>query len=157
MWYALMMKPNNGHPRSAGGEVGFYLCSWDYFNGGKPVNHGLIGTPVRRAPVFCDGWVRDNVFYGADTGIDSTIENMEKLDGAWSGLLDLVEEVNPDSFELLNKIINKVDPDGDVFGTGDDAGIAQNGIVRFFQKVSTWFSNIGTWFKNLFSFDFLKR
>ncbi|MBE5817186.1 MAG: hypothetical protein E7315_05690 [Clostridiales bacterium] len=67
MWYALMMKPNNGHPRSAGGEVGFYLCSWDYFNGGKPVNHGLVGTPERRVHVFCDGWVRNNVFYGADT------------------------------------------------------------------------------------------
>ena len=68
-------------------------------------------------------------------------------------------------YDLLIKIFGKIDPDGDIVkpgtenedGTTTEGGIAQNGIVKFFQKVSTWFSNIGTWFKNLFSFSFLKR
>lgn len=105
------------------------------------------------------------IFYGVDTGVQGTVDGRDDLSDAFNGLMDIVKEANPDSYDLLNKIFGKIDPDGDVFqpgtenedGTTNEGGIAQNGLVKFFQKVSTWFQNIGTWFKNLFSFSFLKR
>nr|MDD6335054.1 hypothetical protein [bacterium] len=52
------------------GESNNWLVSWDVLRGGKPQNHGLIGTPGRMVNVFNEMYIRDDVLYGSDTNHD---------------------------------------------------------------------------------------
>lgn len=66
LWYGLMTHPSaeSKYPRS---EISFFLCSWDFLHGGKPINYGLMGTEKRRVLVFSEAHITDGKFIGADT------------------------------------------------------------------------------------------
>ncbi len=61
LWYGLRTQNNRS------GETSKWLVRWDLFNGGKPENFGLAGTPERSISIFCDMYIVDDVLYGADT------------------------------------------------------------------------------------------
>ena len=66
LWYGLEThpQPSSGY---TGFEVSFFLCSWDFLHGGKPINYGMMGTEKRRVLVFCEAHITDGLFIGADT------------------------------------------------------------------------------------------
>lgn len=66
LWYGLMTHPQPGSGYS-GYEISYFLCSWDFLRGGKPVNYGMMGTEKRRVLVFCEAHITDGLFIGADT------------------------------------------------------------------------------------------
>jgi len=66
LWYGLMTHPS-AESRHKNGEIAFFLCSWDFLHGGKPVNYGLMGTEKRRVLVFSEAHITDGKFIGADT------------------------------------------------------------------------------------------
>ena len=66
LWYGLMTHPQPGSGYT-GFEVSFFLCSWDFLHGGKPINYGMMGTEKRRVLVFSEAHITDGIFIGADT------------------------------------------------------------------------------------------
>lgn len=43
------------------------FVSWDIFNGGEPVDHGIVGTVEHASWNFCQAHIVDDIFYGSTT------------------------------------------------------------------------------------------
>ena len=89
------------------------------------------------------------LFYGLDTGVDGALGGMGSLNDAWKEAINGLKEENPAAGDLIEEILgwNVFE---DVLDT--DNGVAPNGLIRFFQKITGFFQSIANFFKNLFSF-----
>jgi hypothetical protein len=93
------------------------------------------------------------VYSGAEIGADHASTGIKDLNKEWTGLLKDMQN-STDSGEALAGDILAGILDLDIFDdiVDPEEGIAPNGLVKFFTKISEFFKGIAEFFKNLFSF-----
>ena len=88
------------------------------------------------------------LFYGADTGVDGVTGGYKDINAAWRDALATLREDSGIAADLIDALLGLGVFD-DLIDT--DNGIAPNGFIAFFQKISDLFNKIIEWFKNLFA------
>ena len=110
------------------------LISWDIFNGGEPVDHGIIGTPSNAAWNFCQIHIVDDVLYGSTTN--------HAVDGPAMIAIDLNimnEDVDKPRERAWDKIVYRGTADADIYPgeeklTGPAAVDATGGVHKEAKK-----------------------
>ena len=88
------------------------------------------------------------LFYGADTGVEGVTGGYKDINAAWREALATLKEDSGIAADLIDALLG-LDIFDDLIDT--DTGIAPNGFIAFFQKISDLFNKIIEWFKNLFA------
>lgn len=86
------------------------LVSWDIFNGGEPVDHGIVGTPEHAAWNFCQIHIVDDILYGSTTN--------HAVDGPAMIAIDLNimnEDVDKPRERAWDKIVYRGTTDADIY------------------------------------------
>ena len=91
------------------------------------------------------------IFYGADLGVDNATNGIKDLNAEWTKLLKDMQNSRDEGEALAGEIIAGI-LDLDIFDDiiDPEEGIAPNGFIAFFQKLSSLFQKIIDWFKNIF-------
>ena len=89
------------------------------------------------------------VFYGVDTGVNNTTQGYKDLNAAWKDAITELKSESSTAGAIIEEILG-----WDVFEDiiDIDDGLAPNGLVKFFQKITSVFKGIADFFKKLFSF-----
>lgn len=90
------------------------LVSWDIFNNGEPVDHGIVGTPEHAAWNFCQIHIVDDILYGSTTN--------HAVDGPAMIAIDLnimKEDVDKPRERAWDKIVYRGTADADIY-PGDE-------------------------------------
>lgn len=90
------------------------------------------------------------IFYGVDTAVGATSGFLGDINAKWQAVLkQLGKSDNPDELTIGNWLAEVLDMTiGDILGS---EGVAQNGLIAFFQRIIEFFQKIIDWFKNLFN------
>ena len=88
------------------------------------------------------------LFYGADTGVDNVTGGYKDINAAWREALESLKKENGMAAELIEALLGF-----DIFDDLLDVenGIAPNGFLAFFAKITELFNKIIEWFKGLFA------
>ena len=93
------------------------------------------------------------VYTGAEIGASSATTGIKDLNKEWTGLLKDMQNSKDEGEAIAGEIIAGI-LDLDIFDDiiDPDQGIAPNGLLKFFTKITEFFKGISEFFKNLFSF-----
>lgn len=86
------------------------FISWDIFNGGEPIDHGIVGTVSNAAWNFCQAHIYKDVFYGSTTN--------HAVDGPAMIEIDLekcMEDVDKPRERAMDKIVYRGTEDMDIY------------------------------------------
>ncbi len=86
------------------------LVSWDIFNGGEPIDHGIVGTPTNASWNFCQIHIVDDVLYGSTTNHATDGPSMMAID-----LKIMMEDVDKPRERALDPIVYRGTPDADIY------------------------------------------
>lgn len=86
------------------------FISWDIFNGGKPVDHGIVGTVEHAAWNFCQAHIYNDVFYGSTTNHAVDGPAMIEID-----LKTAMEDVDKPRERAWDKIVYRGTEDMDIY------------------------------------------
>ena len=89
------------------------------------------------------------IYYGVDTGVNNTTGGYNDLNDAWKDAINDLKKESPNAGAILEEVLG-----WDVFEDilDFDDGLAPNGLIKFFQKITNLFNSIKNFFANLFSF-----
>lgn len=92
------------------------------------------------------------IFYGADLGVDNVVGGYKDINSEWTKILYALGYEGPDDASESAKVIAGI-LGLDIFEDliDKDAGIAPNGLLAFFTKLTSLFNQFIEWIKNLFA------